>query len=77
MTQFADAIGISLAIFDNNSIGDIEYYKNLGWSGDMLNTDVFDVLTHQKRQAIEEANRAEGNAEYNATNSRKGKKCKE
>lgn len=74
ITQFADAIGHSLSVWDNNKQS-IEYYKNLAWSGDMLNTTAFDKLSFSRQQSIENANKNEGDAVLQANGNAKGEKC--
>ncbi|MDC6385307.1 hypothetical protein PP180_08000 [Muricauda sp. SK9] len=74
MTQFADAIGHSLSVWDNNKQS-IEYYKNLAWSGDMLNTTAFNKLSLSRQSSIKNANKNEGNAAYPANSNAKGIKC--
>lgn len=74
MTQFADAIGHSLSIYDNNRLS-LDYYKNLAWSGDMLNTTAFGKLSNSRQTAIRNANRNEGDAANIANGSALGTKC--
>lgn len=74
MTQFADAIGYSLSIYDLNQHGQ-SYYNNLAWSGEMLSTSAFSSLSSTRQNSIKNANRNEGNAVYSATGSAKGIKC--
>ena len=74
MYQFTEALGESLASWDGHRLND-EYYENLAWSGDMLESEAFDKLSNERKQAIRDANRAEGNAVQSATNKAKGEKC--
>ncbi|MGI0105367.1 hypothetical protein [Salinimicrobium sp. WS361] len=76
MTQFTEAIGASLASWDNHSLDHIlNYYEALGWSGDMLKTTAFDKLDEDFQELIKEANKAEGDAINKATTNAKGEKC--
>ncbi|WP_136465543.1 hypothetical protein [Flagellimonas onchidii] len=75
MTEYGDAIGHSLSVWDNNKLS-MQYYKDLGWSGDMLQTREFNKLSTSRKTAIRNANIAEGSAAQSATNKAKGKKCK-
>lgn len=74
MAQYVEAIGHSLSVWGNR-VQDEDYYNNLAWSGDMLNSDSFKKLPLAKRKKIEKANRAEGNAIQKATNNALGLKC--
>lgn len=74
MTQFADAMGKSLAIFDSNKQSQ-SYYSNLAWSGDMLKTTAFGQLSSTRQKAIRDANMNEGNAVNSANGKAKGVKC--
>ncbi|MEM9647488.1 MAG: hypothetical protein AAF969_03340 [Bacteroidota bacterium] len=75
MTEFTDAIGYSLRAWDNNKLS-LQYYKDLGWSGDMLKTNEFKALSSSRQAAIRNANIAEGSAAQNASSKAKGIKCK-
>lgn len=75
MTEFADAIGHSLSVWDNNKLS-IQYYRDLGWSGDMLQTNEYKALSTSRQASIRNANIAEGSALQNASNKAKGEKCK-
>jgi hypothetical protein len=74
MTQFAEAIGHSLAIWDNHSLPQA-YYNNLAWSGDMTQTEAFFALPPEQQQAIRDANIAEGQANAPATANAQGTPC--
>jgi len=75
MTQYAEAIGLSLAAWDNHSINDENYYEYLAWSGGMLNSPSFSKLSKTKQALINNANEAEGNSIKKATKKAKGVKC--
>lgn len=75
MTEFADAIGYSLSIWDNDKLN-MQYYKDLGWSGDMLQTNEYKSLNISRQTAIRNANIAEGSAVQSANSKAKGQKCK-
>jgi len=60
--QFVNAISNSLESWDNSSITNNEYYNNLSWSGDMLNSPAFNSLTQNEQDKIRDANIAEGTA---------------
>ena len=62
MVQFVDAIAYSLQNWDNNSLGSLDYYRYLAWSGDMLNTPDFNQLPLIFQQNVIDANIAEGQA---------------
>ena len=74
MTQFAEAIGKSLSVWDNNQLGE-EYYNNLAWSGGMITSEEFDELKTDQQNAIKDANEAEGNANQKSKTNAKGKRC--
>ncbi|MDO6809327.1 hypothetical protein Q4603_11920 [Zobellia galactanivorans] len=76
MSEFAEAIGASLSVWDNNSQSP-EYYNYLAWSGDMTKSDTFKGLEANVQKAIVSANIAEGSAISGSTNNAKGKKCKD
>ncbi|MHA7832429.1 MAG: hypothetical protein ACX93O_15140 [Flagellimonas sp.] len=62
MVQYVDAIAYSLQNWDNNSLGGIQYYRYLPWSGDMLNTPDFAQLSPSFQNNVTNANIAEGQA---------------
>lgn len=74
MTQYADAIGYSLSVWDSHRLPR-QYYNDLGWSGDMLSTNEFNMLSNSRQTAIRNANIAEGSAAQKATNNAKGIQC--
>ena len=74
MTQYVEAIGHSLSVWDNNSHSK-SYYDDLAWSGGMLGTEAFNKLSATKKTSIENANHAEGSAAHKATRSALGIKC--
>ncbi|WP_335967008.1 hypothetical protein [Galbibacter sp. PAP.153] len=74
MSQYVEALGYSLAAWDNHKQSQ-EYYNNLAWSGGLLSTDAYNKLSGSKKTAILNANRAEGNAIYKSTSQAKGIRC--
>lgn len=62
MVQFVEAIAYSLQNWDNNSLGSLDYYKYLAWSGDMLTTPDFALLPQTFQTNVINANIAEGQA---------------
>jgi hypothetical protein len=74
MTQYIEAIGHSLSVWDNNRLPE-GYYNDLAWSGGMLSTKAFNELSSDKKISIEKANTAEGSAIDRASTNALGTKC--
>lgn len=62
MVQFVEAMAYSLQNWDNNSLGSLDYYNYLAWSGDMLTTPDFALLPQTFQTNVINANIAEGQA---------------
>ncbi len=73
-TQFVEAMGHSLAVWDNYSLPQ-SYYNSLAWSGDMQNTQAFQSLPLEQQQAAINAVIAEGQANAPATQDAQGTPC--
>lgn len=74
MSQYVEAIGYSLSVWDNHR-QPVSYYNDLAWSGGMLKTEIHDELSDSKKESIEKANYAEGSAAHKATKDSKSSKC--
>ena len=81
MVLFVEAMGASLAAWDNHSIPPpsntdrLNYYEALSFSGDMVNTIEFSNLDSEDQDLIELANQLEGDAVNPAETSAKSSKC--
>lgn len=81
MTLFAEAMGASLAAWDNHSIpppldpNRLNYYEALSFSGGMIKSTSFSQLPSEDQDLIKLANKQEGDAVNPAESSAKGTKC--
>lgn len=75
MAQFAEAMGKSLSVWDNNQQSS-SYYTNLAWSWGMINSDAYKLLSQTQKNNIVAANIAEGSAVAGSSKNAKGIKCR-
>ena len=77
MTQYTEAMAESLAAWDDHRLDNTnpDYYNHLAWSGELQTNDVYKNLPASIKTKVEDANRAEGNANTSATNNSQSVKC--
>jgi hypothetical protein len=74
MTQYVEAMANSLAFYHNNVLP-IQYYKDMAWSGGLLETAAFKALSETDQKRIKDIQKAEGNALTKASNKSKSVRC--
>jgi|TARA_R110000868_G_scaffold386467_1_gene654769 hypothetical protein len=75
MSEYIDAMAHSLSIYHNNVLP-FQYYQDMAWSGDLINTTLASGLSSDDKTRIDLAQKAEGDANTSATADSKSSKCR-